>query len=102
MDWEVIAPMIVGIVLILTIGGVTLLRPLAKRLGDLLELMAEERRSGDVTAGFDQIRELLERQNSRLELLERRQDFTESLLASRQQSAVEPPGTPKVLPGEQA
>ena len=32
MMWEFIAPMIVGIVLILTVGGVVLLRPIAKRL----------------------------------------------------------------------
>ena len=39
MDWEFIAPMIVGIVLIFTVGGVILLRPIAKRLGALLDVM---------------------------------------------------------------
>ena len=43
MDWEFIAPMLVGIVFIITMGGVLLLRPVAKRASALLEAMAQER-----------------------------------------------------------
>ncbi len=38
MDWDNIAPMIVAVVLILTVGGVVTLRPIAKRLTDLIDL----------------------------------------------------------------
>lgn len=72
--------MIVGVVLILTVGGVTLLRPLAKRLGDLLEIMAREKQQG-LETDVHQMRDLLETMNARLQLMEERQDFTERLLA---------------------
>lgn len=80
LDWANIAPMIVGVVLILTVGGVTLLRPLAKRLGDLLEIMAREKQQG-LETDVHQMRDLLETMNARLQLMEERQDFTERLLA---------------------
>ena len=79
MDWDNIAPMIVGVVLILTVGGVAVLRPIAKRISELLELYARDKHSGlenDVT----QIRDLLETMNARLQLMEERQDFTDRLL----------------------
>lgn len=78
-----IAPMLVLLTLILTTGGVILLRPLAKRLGDLLEIMAQQRRtlpnSGDETA---RMREVLETMDARLARLEERQDFTDALLSA--------------------
>lgn len=79
MDWEVIAPMVVLIVLSLTVGGVLILRPIAKRLGVLLEAMAKEK---GVSPSHDTIRfrEEVETLRTRLELLEDRQDFTEGLL----------------------
>ena len=40
MEWEIIAPMIVSIVFILTVGGVLVIRPIAKRISGLLELYA--------------------------------------------------------------
>ena len=43
MEWEFIAPMTVSIVLIVTVGGVAVLRPIAKRVSDLLELYARDR-----------------------------------------------------------
>jgi hypothetical protein len=81
MDWEVIAPMIVSIVLIVTVGGVAVLRPLAKRVADLLELYARDRESG-IESDVHQMRDLLETMNARLQLMEERQDFTERLLTS--------------------
>lgn len=81
MEWEIIAPMVVSIVLILTVGGVAVLRPLAKRVSELLELYARDRHEG-AEHELGQIRDLLETINGRLHLLEERQDFTERLLAS--------------------
>ena len=79
MDWDVIAPMIVMIVITLTVGGVLVLRPVAKRLGTLLETMA--RQKAELPA--DELRNMradLETMGRRLELMEERQDFTERLL----------------------
>lgn len=78
--WEMLAPMIVAVVLILTVGGVLILRPLAKRVSELLELYAQEQRTG-LQGEVGQMRELLERVDARLQLMEERQDFTERLLS---------------------
>lgn len=80
MDWDAIAPMIVAVVLILTVGGVAVLRPIAKRVSDLLELYARDRQSG-LENDVSQMRDLLETMNARLQLMEERQDFTERLLS---------------------
>jgi hypothetical protein len=82
MDWDVIAPMVVSVVFILTIGGVAVLRPIAKRVSELLELYARDRSSG-VTAEVGQLRDLLETVDARMRLIEERQEFTERLLGSR-------------------
>jgi hypothetical protein len=79
-DWEMIAPMAVAIVLILTVGGVAVLRPIAKRISELLELYARDKQSG-LENDVGQVRDLLETMNARLQLMEERQDFTERLLA---------------------
>lgn len=81
MDWDAIAPMIVGVVLILTVGGVLILRPLAKRISDLLDVYARDRREG-LENEVRQVRELLETMDNRLRLMEDRQDFTDRLLTS--------------------
>ena len=81
MEWEVIAPMIVSVVFIVTVGGVAVLRPIAKRVSDLLELYARDRRSG-VEGEVHQLRDLLETMSARVQLMEDRQDFTERLLGS--------------------
>lgn len=81
MDWDLIAPMVVSIVFFVTVGGVILLRPLSKRLGDLLEVMAQERRElPGLEREFTRMREGLDRLEDRLQLLEERQDFTDQLL----------------------
>ena len=79
MDWEFIAPMIVGVVFIVTVGGVAVLRPIAKRVADLLELYARDKHQG-VGSEIHQMRDLLETMNARFQLMEERQDFTERLL----------------------
>lgn len=80
MEWEFIAPMVAMMTLILTAGAVLVLRPVAKRLGDLIELMIEERR-GRASGDAVQLRDLVETLNARLAVLEERQDFQESLLS---------------------
>lgn len=81
MEWEFIAPMVISIVLFVTIGGVLVLRPIAKRLGDLIELYAQDRLAeSGVHSEVRQIRDLLETMSARLELIEERQDFTERLI----------------------
>ena len=81
-DWESIAAMVVSVVFFLSIAGVILLRPISKRLGSLVEAMAEEKRGGlpKVKDQLDQMRQLLEAQHERLTLMEERLDFTENLV----------------------
>ncbi len=78
-DWDNVAPMIVAVVLILTVGGVAVLRPIAKRISDLLELYTRDKQSG-LENDVAQIRDLVETMNARLQLIEERQDFTDRLL----------------------
>ena len=79
MEWEFIAPMVISIVFFLTVGGVLVLRPIAKRFSELLELYARDRSSG-IERDVSQMRDLLETMDARLQLMEERQDFTERLL----------------------
>jgi hypothetical protein len=82
-----IAPMLVLLTLILTTGGVILFRPLAKRLGDLLEIMAQQRRAVRENDAGVQMREVVETLNARIALLEERQDFTDALLSASRSGA---------------
>jgi hypothetical protein len=80
-ELEIIAPLILGVLLIITVGGVILLKPISNKLGHLLEAMAKERQLPRAGEELGHIREILETMNGRLSLLEERQDFTEALLA---------------------
>ena len=94
MDWEFIAPMLVAIVLIMTVGGVAVLRPIAKRISELLELYARDRQTG-IESDVHQVRDLLETMDGRLHLMEERQDFTEKLLSpGRRSDAPDSAGEP--------
>ena len=90
-DWEVIAPMIVAVILILTVGGVAVLRPIAKRVSELLELYARDKQTG-LENDVSQIRDLLETMNARLQLIEERQDFTDRLLTGEKRKEELPRG----------
>jgi hypothetical protein len=87
-----IAPMLVAISLIVTTGGVILLRPITRKLGSYLEVLAEERRRAlnqqpaVSTADTARLAAALERIEDRLAHVEKNQDFTEKLLAERQPS----------------
>lgn len=82
MEWEFIAPMVISSVMFVTVGGVLVLRPIAKRVGDLIELYVRDRQEG-IQGDVHQVRDLLETMNARMELLEDRQDFTERLLTGK-------------------
>jgi hypothetical protein len=82
MEWEFIAPMVIGSVMFITVGGVLVLRPISKKIGDLLEVYARDRNQG-IEGDVHQVRELLETMNARMQLLEDRQDFTERLLTEK-------------------
>ena len=93
MDWDFVAPMITLIVFFLTVGGVLALRPIAKRLGDIVELMLREKQEG-AQGELRRMADLLETVSARMGLLEERQDFTERLLSSPEREAAEPPSGP--------
>ncbi len=100
-----IAPMVVGVTLIVVTGGVVLLRPLVRRLGDLMDLMIADRRRDRQPqpladpAGSERIVNLMESLDDRLRRLEDRQDFTDALLGGQPRDARTLPGTQSRPPG---
>lgn len=92
-ELELIAPMIFAIILTLTIGGVILLKPIANKLGHLLEAMAKDRSQPQLGSEIGHIRDLLETTNARLALLEERQDFNEALLNGPKRASLPRPGS---------
>jgi hypothetical protein len=97
MEWEFIAPLIMSVVLILTVGGVLILRPIARHLGTLLEAMTREKLDGGRGQDLVHIRELMETMNQRLQLMEERQEFTDRLLERGRSPASSTDG--RELPG---
>jgi len=91
-DLEILAPLIFAIILTLTVGGVILLKPIANKLGHLLEAMAKEKAEPKLGGDIDHIRDLLETMNARLALMEERQDFTDALLADPERQRLKPGG----------
>ena len=83
-DWDNVAPMVMGIVMFLTIGGVLILRPIAKHLGAYLEALTRQQLDPGRRDDLGQIRDTLDHMNQRLALLEERQDFAERLLENRE------------------
>lgn len=89
MDPDAVAPMVVTIVITVTVGAVVLLRPLIKRLGMYLEVLADERRRPkQVTDDTTRIASALEGIERRLTLLEERQDFTDQLVSAEQRRKI--------------
>ena len=84
-DWSEVAPMIVAVVGFITIGGVLVLRPIAKKAGDLMEAMARDKQGG-LQNDVGQLRDILETMNARLTLMEERLDFTERLVAGERKT----------------
>jgi len=77
-----IAPVIIGVTLILSVSGVLILRPIAKRLGDLFEAMALERSNKGGAQEVARLTDAVSRLTDRIETIEDRQDFTERIMAS--------------------
>ena len=78
-----IVTLTVMVTAIVTTGGVLVLRPISKRLGALLELMTEQRlRAAKEPQDGARVRDLLVSIDSRLSLLEERQDFAEALISA--------------------
>lgn len=104
-DWEFVAPMIFSIVLVLTVGGVVLLRPLTKRLVELIEVMTREKGQPRLQQDIRHVSELLETMSSRLRLLEERQDFTDALLHEHKaetRGELPPPSATSLPPSDKA
>ena len=77
-----VAFMMIPITLFVVVGAVILFRPITKRLGDLLEAIALEKKRGLDSADSMRQRETISALESRIALLEERQNFTESLLTN--------------------
>lgn len=74
----------VPITFFLTIGGVLIFRPLTKRLGLMLEAQAAGKRDTEAErVQYEHVRALLSAQNLKIEALEQRLEFTESMLENR-------------------
>ena len=86
-----VAPMVLGVVFVLTVGGVIVLRPLAKRLASYLEMLVDERRRTGPTEQVPDSRVVnaLENLDRRLARLEERQDFTDALLRNKEPGRLE-------------
>lgn len=82
MDWEILAPLILGITITVSAAGVLILRPLSKRLGDLIEATTREKRAKSKDEELTRLTEVVGRLTDRLENLEERLDFNERVLAS--------------------
>ncbi len=82
MESEVVAPFIIGMTFILAAAGVFILRPLTKRLGDLIEATAREKRVKPRDDEIARLTDVVGRLTDRIEHLEERQDFAERILVS--------------------
>ena len=87
MELEAIAGMalafLMTVTLALTIGGVILLKPLMRNLGNFLEAKADEKKGllGGSPEDWDRLLGSLEMLDERVQAIEERQDFTEKLLS---------------------
>jgi len=81
-DWDVVAPMIIVVTITLSIAGVLILRPLAKRLGDLIEITGHRQPRGERSEDLTRLTEVIGHLADRMENLEQRQDFADRILIS--------------------
>lgn len=82
----------IPIVLILSVAGVLILRPLTKRLGTLLETYAQDRvASRTEDRQIESLRDRFESLDRRLDVLEERMGFTEELVSRRHPGQVGAP-----------
>ena len=93
MDPDSVAPMVVSVVFFVMTGLVILLRPISKKLGNVLEVVAEEKRrrmAEQPMAREDATRivSILDTLDRRLAQLEERQEFTDKLLVERSKTSL--------------
>ncbi len=75
---------LVPITFILSFAGVLIFRPLTKRLGNVMEANAlAKKQVVDDQLHHEHVKVLLETQNLKIQQLEQRLEFTESLLEAR-------------------
>jgi len=96
MEWEFFAPMVALVVLILTTGGVLVLRPIMRPLIELLEAMVREKERVD-SPELGRIREVLENMDARLSLMEERTHFYEKLAKPERYEGLAGDGSPPRL-----
>ena len=90
---------LVPMTMFLTIGGVLVFRPLTKRLGLMLEANAVNKRSDEMDRiQHDHLRAMIEAQNLKIETLEQRIEFSESLLEARAGNLIATHRGPRELP----
>jgi len=75
---------LIPITFILSFAGVLIFRPLTKRLGNVMEANALAKQQGvDDKLHHEHVKTLLETQNLKIQQMEQRLEFTESLLEAR-------------------
>lgn len=79
---DVVAPMIVLCTLILTTGGVLILRPISRRLGTYLDAVTQAKMRPAPEAELARIHDVLSSIDGRLNQIEERQDFAEALISA--------------------
>jgi hypothetical protein len=79
---DAIAPMIVFCTLIVTTGGVLILRPISKRLGSYLDAATQARMKSTPESEMARIHDALNSIDGRLNQIEERQDFAEALISA--------------------
>jgi ubiquinone biosynthesis protein UbiJ len=89
---EEMMAVVISVTFFITAGGVLVLRPIATRLGSLLEAMSRQKMAAPDREETARLREQVDFLERRLSLLEERQNFTESLVSGRERSGSLPPG----------
>ncbi len=79
---EEIAIVIIACTGFLTVASVLVLRPLSRRLGDLIEAATQAKLRPSPEPEIARLHEVLSRIDGRLNQMEERQDFAEALLSA--------------------
>lgn len=79
---EALAIVIIACTALVCASGVLVLRPVARRLGGLLDAVAEAKLRPSPEPEMARLREVLNRIDGRLDQLEERQDFAEAVLSA--------------------
>ncbi|MEX2528168.1 MAG: hypothetical protein WEA09_11070 [Gemmatimonadota bacterium] len=79
---EAVVSIVIPVVFMLTVAGVVLLRPLVRPLARYLEALTTAQEKGKEGSQVGMLHDRFEGLESRLVLLEERQNFTDALLAN--------------------